>query len=234
MKKKIIASLLATVLVIGVAPIGVSAEWKQNSDNSWSWSRSNNGNKAYYGWEQIDGKWYFFKDQKMQTGWLNNGYYYYLGSDGAMKTGWVNVGGSQYYLKSDGTLATDTVVDGYYVDSKGIVQSKEKQKVLLDNKYVKITYLGVDRANSYFKKVKLQVENKSSQDLIIQTDDVSVDGFMVYGMFSPTITAGKSVIDNIEFNNSSISTNFDTIEGKFKIIAKDWKTLEKDDFSIKF
>ncbi|SFD14552.1 cell wall-binding protein [Clostridium uliginosum] len=232
MKKKIIATLLITLLVIGITPIGVSAEWKQNTDNSWSWSE--NGHHAYYGWEQIDGKWYCFKDAKMQTGWLNIGYWYYLGSDGTMKTGWINDGGKDYYLKSDGTLATDTVIDGYYLDSKGVMQPKENQKVVLDNDYAKITYLGVDRAGSYSKKVKLQIENKSNQDLIIQTDGVSIDGFMVYGMFSPNITSGKSIINGIEFSNSSISTNFNNIEGKFVIITKNYKTLEKDNFSIKF
>jgi len=232
MRNKIIATLLTTLLVIGIAPIGVFAEWKQNSDNSWGWS--SNGDKTYYGWKEIEGKWYFFKNQSMQTGWLSDGYSYYLGSDGSMKTGWVNDGGGIYYLKTDGILATDTVIDGYYVDSKGAMQPKENQKVIVDNKYVKITYLGVDRAGSYSKQVKIQIENKSSQDLIIQTDDISIDGFMVNGMFSPNITSGKSVISGIEFNNSSISTNFNSIDGKFVIITKDYKTLKEEDFSIKF
>lgn len=232
MKKKIIASLLATLLIIGVTPNAVSAEWRQNSDNSWSWN--DNGYKTYYGWKQIDGNWYYFKDAKMQTGWLNIGYWYYLGTDGAMKTGWVNDGGTNYYFKNDGTLATDTVIDGYYFDSKGVMQPKENQRVIVDNKYVKITYLGVDKAGSYSKQVKLQIENKSSQDLIIQTDDVSIDGFMVYGIFSPNITSGKMVIDGIEFSNSSISTNFNNIEGKFLIISKDYERLKEEDFSIKF
>lgn len=232
MKKKIIAALLTTILTMGIIPVGVSATWKQNSDNSWSWNE--NGIDAYYGWEKINDKWYYFDNKKMQTGWLNRVNFYYLGADGAMKTGWINEGGINYYLKSDGVLATDTVIDGYYVNSKGEMQPKENEKVILDNEYVKITYLGVDRAGSYSKKVKVKIENKSNKDLIIQTDDVSVDGFMVYGMFSPNITAGKSIIDDIEFNNSSITTNFNSIEGNFLIITKDYKRIEKDDFSIKF
>jgi hypothetical protein len=231
MKKKIISSLLTALLIIGAVPVEASAAWRQNSDNTWSWVENNWD--SYYGWKQINGSWYYFRDT-MQTGWLNIGYTYYLGADGAMKTGWVNDGGNNYYLKADGTLATDTVVDGYYVDSKGIMQPKENQKVLLDNKYVKITYLGVDRSSSYFKKVSLQIENKSEQDLIIQTDDVSVDGYMVYGMFSPNVTAGKTAIDGIEFNSSNITTSFNSVEGKFKIISKNYKTLKEEKFSINF
>jgi hypothetical protein len=232
MKKKLISTLLVAILVVGVLPVGASAAWRQNSNNTWSWSE--NGDSAYYGWEQINGKWYYFKNKEMQTGWLNNGYYYYLGTDGAMKTGWVNDGGKNYYLKADGVLATNTVVDGYYVDSNGVMQPKENQKVLVDDNYVKITYLGVDKASPYFKRVSLQIENKSGQDLIIQTRDVSVDGVMQFGMLSPTITAGKIANDSIEFNNNSISTNFESIEGKFNIISKNYETIKQESFSIKF
>lgn len=230
MKNKLIASLLTTLLIVGVLPVGVSAEWKQNSDNTWSWTE--NGFDSY-GWKQINGSWYYFKLGKMQTGWINLGYYYYLGSDGAMKTGWINDSGKDYYLKPDGSLATDTVIDGCYVDSKGAKQPKENQKVLLDNKYVKITYLGVNNTG-YSKGLKVQVDNKSTQDLIIQTDKVSINGYMAYGLFSPTITAGNSAISEIEFNDKDITNGFSNIEGKFKIITKDYKNLEEDDFSIKF
>ena len=231
MKKKIISSILAALLTIGVVPVGASAAWRQNSDNSWSWVENNRD--SHYGWEQINGSWYYFRDT-MQTGWLNIGYTYYLGTDGAMKTGWVSVDGAWYYLNNSGVLATDTVVDGYYVDSKGAMQPKENQKVLVDNKYVKITYLGVDKASSYSKKASLQVENKSNQDLIIQTDDVSVDGVMKYALFSPTVSVGKIATDGIEFSSSTISTNFDSIEGKFIILSKDFKRLKEEEFSIKF
>lgn len=230
MKKKILTTLLASFLLIGLLPISVSATWKQNADNSWSWTES--GHKAYYGWEKINGSWYYFKNGKMQTGWLNNGYYYYLGQDGAMKTGWINDGGKQYYLKNDGVLVTDSIIDGYYVDSNGVMQPKENEKVILDNEYVKITSLGVNDTG-YSKQIKVKVENKSNQQLIVQTDDVSVNGIMAYAMFSPNITAGNSAIAEIEFNDSSIVNGFNNIEGKFAIITKDYETIEKDDFSIK-
>lgn len=40
MKNKLIASLLCGLLAIGVFPIGASAEWIQNSDNSWIWTEN--------------------------------------------------------------------------------------------------------------------------------------------------------------------------------------------------
>lgn len=231
MKKRILSFLLMSILIIGICPISVSATWKQNSDNSWSWEEG--AHKAYYGWEQINGSWYYFKSGKMQTGWLNDGYYYYLGQDGAMKTGWINDGGKYYFFKNDGSLATDTIIDQYYVDSKGVMNPKENQKVLLNNEYAKITFIGINETG-YSKQIKVKVENKTNQQLIIQTDDVSINGVMVYGMFSPNITAGNIAIDEIEFNDSSIIGNFNNIEGKFVIITKDYETIEKDDFALKF
>lgn len=229
MKNKLIASLLCGLLAIGVFPIGASAEWIQNSDNSWIWTE--NGFKSF-GWKQIDGKWYYFNNGRMQTGWLNIGYNYYMGNDGIMKTGWVSIDGAWYYFNTSGVLVTDTVVEGYYVDSKGVMQPKEKQKVLVDNKYVKITYLGADKNSSYFKKVSLQVENKSNQNLIIQTRNVSVDGKMIYGMYSPNITPGKIDTSGITFNGNDITTAFNQVEGKFAIITFNYKTLEEENFSI--
>jgi len=231
---KNIKKTIMSIAILGtmiLSPVAANAEWKQNADNTWSWQE--NGFNSY-GWKQIDNNWYYFKNGIMQTGWLNIGYTYYLDNSGAMKTGWINDSGKSYYLKSDGSLATNTVVDGTYVDFKGAAQPKENQKVILDNKYVKITYLGVDRASSYMKQVKLQVENKSSQDLIIQTSNVSVDNFMQYGMFSCNIGSGKTAIDGIVFNNSSITTNFNSVEGNFVILTKNYKTLDTDKFSIKF
>ena len=46
----------------------------------------------------------------------------YLGtrsSNGFMKTGWIKDNRSWYYLNDDGTLATDTWIDNYYVSESG-------------------------------------------------------------------------------------------------------------------
>ena len=59
MKKltKAIASSLIVASVIALNPIGASASWRQDSNGWWntegsSWSK---------GWKEIDGKWYYFK-----------------------------------------------------------------------------------------------------------------------------------------------------------------------------
>lgn len=47
--------------------------------------------------------------------------WYYLGgaNDGARKTGWQQVGGTWYYLNDNGTMAADTWIGDWYVNSFG-------------------------------------------------------------------------------------------------------------------
>ena len=94
-------------------------------------------------WYKIRGKWYYFDaNSYMMTGWIQvGGPWYYMGQDGVMQTGWIQVDGATYYLKEDGAMATgwvqytpstwyyfydngsmavNTVIDGYVVNEKGI------------------------------------------------------------------------------------------------------------------
>lgn len=59
MKKKLVASLLIAVLVIGIAPIGVSSEWKENDFGGWYYM---DGNSKATDWKLIDEKWYYFDE----------------------------------------------------------------------------------------------------------------------------------------------------------------------------
>ena len=56
----------------------------------------------------------------MATGWLNlNGSWYYLNSSGAKETGWQYINGKWYFLYDTGVMASNTVIDGYNLDSNG-------------------------------------------------------------------------------------------------------------------
>ena len=72
-------------------------------------------------WLQVNGIWYhFYANGIMQTGWFNdNGTWYYLNDDGSMKTGWLKDGANWYYLTGSGAMATNTTINGYYVDGSG-------------------------------------------------------------------------------------------------------------------
>lgn len=93
--KILIGSFVASMTLLTVVPITAHAEWKQDN-NGWWYSQ---GNSYATSWEKIDGQWYDFN------------------SNGYMMTGWVNDGGSWYYLNTDGSMAHDTTIDGYYLNS---------------------------------------------------------------------------------------------------------------------
>lgn len=59
------------------------------------------------GWKYINGDWFYFNTN-------SDGY------KGAMKRAcWAYIGGKWYYFYYDGTMAHNTYIDGYYVDSSG-------------------------------------------------------------------------------------------------------------------
>ena len=91
------------------------------SGDKW-WYRHGDGSCTKFGWEFIDGAWYFFDiNGWMETGWLQLGNnHYYLNSNGVMATGWKWIGDNCYYFYGDGHMATDETIDGNYVDSNGI------------------------------------------------------------------------------------------------------------------
>lgn len=96
LKGIIIIGLIVTS-IFTIIPIRASAEWKQDSNGWWnteedSWS---------VGWKEISGEWYYFD---------NNGY---------MKTGWIQHDNKWYYLHNDGSMAKNTTIEGYVLDSNG-------------------------------------------------------------------------------------------------------------------
>lgn len=96
-------------------------EWIQKGSR-W-WYRHANGTYTTSDWEYINGRWYYFDaDGWMMTGWISqNGSWYYLNSNGVMQTGWLNLNGSWYYLDpTSGVMASDTWVDGCYLDHSGV------------------------------------------------------------------------------------------------------------------
>lgn len=104
---KLIASSLVVASLLSLNPIGVSAEWKQDSNGWWN----SEGSSWSVGWKYIDGEWYYFNNNGyMKTGWLlDNGKWYLLDSNGVIQTGIVQVGGKTYYLGVSGEMQTGNV-----------------------------------------------------------------------------------------------------------------------------
>ncbi|XVG98974.1 Rib/alpha-like domain-containing protein [Eubacteriales bacterium KG127] len=107
-------------------------QWKQEKDGSW-YVEEKGVKKS--GWfedkDKYPGWYYFDKDGKMQTGWLQLGdTWYYLKSSGAMATDWEQIGSTWYYLKSSGAMATGWEQIGstwYYLKSSGAMATGWEQ-----------------------------------------------------------------------------------------------------------
>ncbi len=77
-KLKLIASSLLVMSVLTLNSVGVNAKWKQDSNGWWN----TEGSSWSVGWKEIDGKWYYFRqDGYMVHDTVIDGYE--LGSDGA-------------------------------------------------------------------------------------------------------------------------------------------------------
>lgn len=118
--KKIILGVTMAMAIGLINPNGVNAYWKQDSNNHWNYTNENGANVT--GWNKIDGKWYYFNQNEV------------------MQTGWINYSGNWYYCWGDGSMATDTTIDGYYLSSNGAWTNngqssdtvEEQTRILLD------------------------------------------------------------------------------------------------------
>ena len=74
------------------------------------------------GWQSNNvGWWYNDENGNYVTGWKSiNGEWYYFASNGYMQTGWKWIEGSCYYFYEDGHMASDTWIDGSYVNGSGV------------------------------------------------------------------------------------------------------------------
>ena len=78
------------------------------------------------GWQYINGAWYYLNEESdgymgaMKTGWIyTGGRWYLLNQSGEMKKGWAQDKGKWYYLSEDGSMAVNTMVDGYSIGADG-------------------------------------------------------------------------------------------------------------------
>ncbi|AGF54931.1 hypothetical protein B0P06_000991 [Clostridium saccharoperbutylacetonicum] len=100
MIKKLVCSVIATISIIMLIPIGASAEWK--SDNHGWWYTE--GSSYITGWKQINNLWYYFgADGYMQKGWIKDGaWWYYLKDNGVMATGKISIKDKTYEFYDNG------------------------------------------------------------------------------------------------------------------------------------
>ena len=112
----------------------VKNQWVQDGANRY-WMKDN-GEMAKQSWVSTDGQWYWVNAQgaqasniwvesdgrMMKNAWMDyNGKRFYLTETGAAATGWKELGGQWYFFNdSDCSMARDTMVGQYRVDTDGV------------------------------------------------------------------------------------------------------------------
>lgn len=123
--RKVKALALASVMLLALVPInfieaGAVETATSTKANTVKEQVSSTKTAEKDGWQQSNNLWYFYKDGKMQTGWIQDGAnWYYMNQNGTMYMGWLQDGSNWFYLKGNGVMAYSTFIDGYYLGGNG-------------------------------------------------------------------------------------------------------------------
>lgn len=105
--------------------------------------------------------------------------------------------------------------------------------VLLEQDGVKIIGKYVDEDSFWGAAALLYIENNTDKNIIVQTDDVSVNGFMITSFCSQSVYAGKKAFTTVDFLSSSLEendiTSVDTVEMKFNVLDEDYNHIIETD-----
>lgn len=112
-------------------------------------------------------------------------------------------------------------------------------ETLFESNGVKIIGQYVDENSFWGSAIVLYVENNSDKNVIVQCDELSVNGFMITALMSDTVYAGKKCISDITLLESDLEENgiteISNVQTSFKILDENFKTIaESEKVNIKF
>lgn len=133
------------------------------------------------------------------------------------------------YLDTDFVQLKTSIADTYeYIfDDSG--------NIVFDEDGIKLVVKGLSEDDSIFGPgIIIYIENNTDENITVQVQDVSINGFMVYGIFSSDVTVGKRAVDSITFMSSELEENGITeiqdVELSFHIFETDgWNTIVDTD-----
>lgn len=103
--------------------------------------------------------------------------------------------------------------------------------VLYDEGGIKIIGKYVDENSFWGKSVILYIENNTEKNVIIQADNLSINGYSLTSLFSSTVYAGRKAVDDITLLSSELEensiTSVDEVTLKFDIMDEKFSTIKK-------
>lgn len=99
------------------------------------------------------------------TGWVkDSGKYYYCNQDGIMQVGWLLEDGNWYYFYSNGEMAHDVTIDGYYLSSSGAWSTDiPKPPEVMKYKHVPVTITNIQQTYYFRGRFRVYIEYQSDE-----------------------------------------------------------------------
>ena len=127
--------------------------------------------------------------------------------------------------ESDMIRVETSAADGFeytYDDSGDLAYNGNGVEIVIKGLSEKDSWLG--------PSVVVYISNTSSRNVMVQTRDVSINGFMIDPYFSPEVAAGTRAIDSITFSSTDLEENdiekIESIELSFHIFDSDsWNAI---------
>lgn len=134
----------------------------------------------------------------------------------------------------------DTLFDTDEIELKTSAYGTVEQPAMDDGKElynqdgIRIVGKYVDENSFWGASVLLFIENNYGEDIIVQSDNMSINGFMVTPLFSCTVKNGRMALSDITIMSTDLEengiTSVDDIELVFKIINPDtYQTIVETD-----
>ncbi len=168
----------------------------------------------------------------------------YLSSSDLRAAGIETVGQIEiyFYLREPSTYIDRTYIDMVTIKTSEYANMdttpKDAGKELLNKDGVRIIGKYVDEKSFWGAGILLYIENKTGKKIVITCDDVSINGFMVDGLFSCTLYDQKMAIDDITLLSTDLEkngiTSVDEVELKFRVRDKESYEVLFETDPIKF
>ena len=197
--------------------------WNYINDKYMYFYPGGNRDDCRVGWQQINGKWYFIKDDySVARGVLErNGYTYLLDDNGVMRTGWQVVDGKWLYFYSGGNQNKNKkgwqqinskwyfIKDDYSV-AKGVLERNGYTYLLDDNGVMQTGWQVIDGKWLYFYPGGNQNKNaKGWQQINNKWYYIKSDYSLATGMLE--LHGYKYLLDS----NGVMQTGWHVVDGKY-------------------
>ena len=163
----------------------------------------------------------------------------YLSSTGLQAAGIDTVGKIEVYFHTfdPDTFMTIKDMDCVTIQTSGFdtmdTTPNDAGQELYNENGIRIVGKYVDESSFWGTAVLLYIENNSGKNVIIQCDDMSINGFMMTPFFSSTVYDGKKAIDEITLLSSELEENgiatVEEVELKFRFVDDNFTSLAESD-----